>query len=63
LIKAGLIDEFHLFFNPVAIGSGIAIFKDIRELQKFTLIKSTPLHIPNKHKKARKNCIQMRFFT
>jgi dihydrofolate reductase len=42
LIKAGLIDEFHLFINPVAIGSGMAIFKDISEIQKFTLIKSTP---------------------
>jgi dihydrofolate reductase len=42
LIKAGLIDEFHLFINPVAIGSGMAIFKDINKIQKFTLIKSTP---------------------
>jgi dihydrofolate reductase len=42
LIKAGLIDEFHLFINPAAIGSGMAIFKDLSELQKFTLIKSTP---------------------
>jgi dihydrofolate reductase len=42
LIKAGLIDEFHLFVNPVAIGSGMAIFKDIGENQKFTLIKFTP---------------------
>src|SRR5919198_4061834 len=24
LIKAGLIDEFHLFINPAAIGSGMA---------------------------------------
>jgi dihydrofolate reductase len=42
LIKAGLIDEFHLFINPAAIGSGIAIFKDVNEIQKFTLVKSTP---------------------
>jgi dihydrofolate reductase len=42
LIKAGLIDEFHLFINPVAIGSGMAIFKDLIEVQKFTMIKSTP---------------------
>lgn len=28
LIRA-LIDEFHLFINPVANGSGMAIFKDI----------------------------------
>jgi dihydrofolate reductase len=43
LIKAGLIDEFHLFINPAAIGrSGMAIFKDINEIQKFSMVKSTP---------------------
>jgi dihydrofolate reductase len=43
LIKAGLIDEFHLFINPAAIGrSGMAIFKDITEIQKFSMVKSTP---------------------
>src|ERR671931_1131844 len=40
LIKAGLIDEFHLFINPVAIGNGMTIFKDFNEIQKFTLVKS-----------------------
>ena len=40
LIKARLIDEFHLFINPVVIGSGMAIFKDINE--KFNLVKGTP---------------------
>lgn len=28
LIEEGLVDEFHLFVNPVAIGSGLSIFKD-----------------------------------
>ncbi|MFL6320694.1 MAG: dihydrofolate reductase family protein [Nitrososphaeraceae archaeon] len=42
LIKAGLIDEFHLFINPAAIGSGMAIFKDLHEIQKFAMVKSTP---------------------
>lgn len=43
LIKAGLIDEFHLFINPAVIGrSGMTIFKDINEIQKFTMVKSTP---------------------
>jgi len=37
-----LIDEFHLLINPVAIGSGMTIFKDLKEVQKFTMIKSTP---------------------
>jgi dihydrofolate reductase len=40
LIRAGLIDEFHLFINPVAIGNGLTIFKDLSEIQKFTLVKS-----------------------
>jgi dihydrofolate reductase len=40
LIKAGLIDEFLLFINPVAIGNGLSIFKDLKDNQKFNLIKS-----------------------
>ncbi len=40
LIKAGLIDEFHLFINPAAIGNGITIFKDLNEIQKFTMVNS-----------------------
>jgi dihydrofolate reductase len=30
LIAAGLIDEYHLFVNPVAIGEGISIFKNLQ---------------------------------
>jgi dihydrofolate reductase len=41
LIKAGVVDEFHLFINPAAIGSGMTIFKYISDMQKFTLVKST----------------------
>jgi dihydrofolate reductase len=40
LIEAGLIDEFHLFVNPAAIGNGMTIFKDLNEMQKFILVKS-----------------------
>ena len=40
LIKHGLIDEFHLFINPAAIGSGMAIFKELAVKQNLTLIKS-----------------------
>jgi dihydrofolate reductase len=40
LIKAGLIDEFHMFVNPAAIGNGMTIFKDLNEVLKFTLAKS-----------------------
>jgi dihydrofolate reductase len=40
LIKTGLIDEFHLFVNPAAIGSGMTIFNSTNEIHKFTLVKS-----------------------
>ena len=40
LIKEKLIDEFYLFVNPVAIGNGKTIFKDLEEIQRFTLIES-----------------------
>jgi dihydrofolate reductase len=42
LIKAGLIDEFHLFINPTPIGKGMAIFEELNRMQKFNLIKSVP---------------------
>jgi dihydrofolate reductase len=41
LIKQGLIDEFHLFINPSAIGSGMPIFKELDNRQNLILIKST----------------------
>jgi dihydrofolate reductase len=40
LIKEKLIDEFYLFINPVAIGNGMTIFKDLNEIQKYSLIES-----------------------
>jgi len=40
LIKQGLIDEFHLFINPAAIGNGMTIFKDLDNKQNLTLVKS-----------------------
>jgi dihydrofolate reductase len=40
LIKEGLIDDFHLFINPAAIGKGMSIFEDLNEIQKLTLVKS-----------------------
>ena len=40
LIKEKLIDEFYLFINPVAIGNGMTIFKDLDKIQKYTLIES-----------------------
>jgi dihydrofolate reductase len=40
LIKEGLIDEFYLFINPAAIGSGLTIFGGISGKQNFSLVKS-----------------------
>ena len=41
LIKHGLIDEFHLFINPTAIGNGMSIFKELDNKQNLVLVKST----------------------
>jgi dihydrofolate reductase len=40
LIAEGLIDELHLFINPVAIGEGMTIFKGLASKQNMTLIQS-----------------------
>ncbi len=40
LIKAGLIDEFHLFVNPAALGNGLSIFSELENAQSFTLKKA-----------------------
>ena len=35
LVKHGLIDELNLFVNPVALGAGMPIFRDLDNKQKF----------------------------
>ena len=40
LIKEGLIDEYHLIINPVAIGNGMTIFKSLDRTQKFSPVES-----------------------
>jgi len=40
LIKHGLIDDFHLFVNPVAIGRGMSVFGELESRQNLILIKS-----------------------
>ena len=42
LIRENLIDEYCLFVNPVAIGNGKTIFKDLKEIRKLSLIESIP---------------------
>jgi dihydrofolate reductase len=41
LIKNNLIDEYHLFINPTAIGKGLEIFKDVESKLSLKLVKST----------------------
>ncbi|MEI9810698.1 MAG: dihydrofolate reductase family protein [Bacteroidota bacterium] len=37
LIKEGLIDELHLFVNPVALGSGDSVFSSLDKFQTLKL--------------------------
>ncbi|MCK8490872.1 dihydrofolate reductase family protein [Spirosoma sp. RP8] len=39
-IQRGLIDEYHLFINPTALGSGMTIFKKLTDRLSLRLIKS-----------------------
>jgi dihydrofolate reductase len=40
LISGDLIDEYHLFVNPAAIGRGMPIFEQLAGPRQFTLVKS-----------------------
>jgi dihydrofolate reductase len=40
LIKENLIDEYHLFINPTAIGNGMAIFNKLNSNLNLTLVKA-----------------------
>ncbi|GAB3829945.1 dihydrofolate reductase family protein [Hymenobacter jeollabukensis] len=40
LIRHGLIDEYHLFVNPVAIGRGLPIFGELSGTQPLTLVRA-----------------------
>lgn len=40
LIKANLIDEYHLLVNPTALGSGMPIFRDLEAHRALKLIQS-----------------------
>jgi dihydrofolate reductase len=41
-IRENLIDEYHLFINPVVIGRGKTIFRDLRERMDLKLVQTTP---------------------
>lgn len=40
LLSQGLIDEFWLFVNPVLLGQGIPLFKDITETTKLNFLET-----------------------
>lgn len=40
LIKNGLIDEYHLFINPTALGSGMPIFQGLEDKLPLKLVQS-----------------------
>ncbi|MFD0749705.1 dihydrofolate reductase family protein [Mucilaginibacter calamicampi] len=40
LLKEGLVDEFWLFVNPVLLGQGIPLFKDVPAITKLNLIET-----------------------
>jgi dihydrofolate reductase len=42
LIQNNLIDEYHLFVNPTAIGNGMPIFKSLENNLNLKLIKAKP---------------------
>ncbi|HEY4385376.1 MAG TPA: dihydrofolate reductase family protein [Ktedonobacteraceae bacterium] len=42
LIKAGLVDEFHLIINPVVLGAGLSPFKEISSPLNLHLIEAIP---------------------
>ncbi|HZB31843.1 MAG TPA: dihydrofolate reductase family protein [Streptosporangiaceae bacterium] len=42
LIAEGLIDELHLFVNPVAIGTGMPVFPDIGTHHRLRLVTARP---------------------
>jgi len=40
LLGLGLIDEFWLFVNPVLLGKGMPLFKEVKELTKLKLVET-----------------------
>lgn len=42
LVKENLVDEYHLFVNPTAIGKGLSIFGALDSKLSLKLVKATP---------------------
>jgi dihydrofolate reductase len=45
ILNKGLVDEFWIFVNPVLLGQGIPLFKDISEIVKLSLIETKTFDI------------------
>jgi dihydrofolate reductase len=45
LLSKGLVDEFWIFVNPILLGQGIPLFKDIPESVKLSLIETKTFDI------------------
>jgi dihydrofolate reductase len=43
LMNAGLVDELHLMVNPLVLGGGKALLKDVKERQQLKLVRAKPL--------------------
>jgi dihydrofolate reductase len=43
LMNLGLIDELRLMINPLVLGGGKALFKDVKGRHRLTLLRSKPL--------------------
>lgn len=43
LMNAGLVDELRLMVNPVVLGRGKGLFKDVEERHALTLVRAKPL--------------------
>ena len=41
LIQQGLIDEYHLFINPIVLGNGMPIWQALTDRMKLRLLKTT----------------------
>ena len=43
LMNLGLIDELRLMINPLVLGGGKALFKDVKERHSLKLLSAKPL--------------------
>ncbi len=43
LMNLGLIDEIHLMINPLVLGRGKSLFKDVEERHSLKIVQAKPL--------------------